>query len=88
MSIAFWRKGRNTRVRNNEVLFATIVKEYDAFNKTTAWYDSIWFVIGLGLLMTLGVYVLTRVYVKSKMSDRFMNTMEQMRNEFHQIKVD
>ena len=74
--------------KNDKVLFEDVIKDYDEFNTPVPFYADIKIMAVLFILLIPVIYLITALYYRSKLSKKVSQTVSQIQNEFHQIKVD
>ena len=80
--------GETYENKNNQVLFADIVREYAEFNQVIPFYKEPWAIALMFIFIALAVYTGSRAYYQSKLSTKVSDTRSEIQIEFQNIKLD
>lgn len=80
--------GEKYRAKNNQVIFADIIREYDEFNQVIPFYKEPWAIALMFLFIAVAVYAGSHAYYQSKLSTKVSDTRSEIQVEFQNIKID
>lgn len=80
--------GETYEQKNNQVIFADIVRDYAEFNQVIPWYKKPWALVLMFIFIALAVYAGSSAYYQSKLSTKVSDTRSAIQVEFQNIKLD
>ena len=81
-------EGQKYKLKNNQVLFADVIREYEEFYRPVPWFKNLWVVTSLSVAVFFLLYVLLIVYYKRRTSEEVTRTVSRIQSEFQHIMVD
>ena len=76
------------KLKNNQVLFADVIREYEEFYRPVPWFKKPWVITSLSVAVFLLLYIILLVYYKKRTSEEVTRTVSKIQSQFHHIMVD